>query len=155
MPIDHEPIQFKYNNINWRIWLWKGQYYASTGGEIGLYREVPGRPGMFDCAYDKDMIYMSFDCVADGKKLFHRNQKHWWLTGFLPGNFANPDNMALENISLKFNSKGMAQAFYKAIVSYFNNNKKEYKYSIDNDTVKFRWQKTIADQGNKSLRKDP
>ena len=37
MIIDTEPIKFYYNNKNWLITFWKGQYGIVTGAEIGIY----------------------------------------------------------------------------------------------------------------------
>ena len=37
MIIDTEPIKFYYNNKNWLISFWKGQYGMVTGAEIGIY----------------------------------------------------------------------------------------------------------------------
>jgi len=157
MPIDSEPIEFVYEGRPWRVWLWKGQYYAATGCEVGLYRGFKNneRPGMFECSYDEDMIEMSYDCYADGKKLFSRHDTHWWLTGFKPGHFTNPVNVSMENISLTFNSVGMAKAFYDAMDIYFKKNKKEYKYTISDATVKFRWKTPISPQTSDIERKDP
>ena len=35
--IDCEPFFFRYNNKDWMIELWKGQYGFETGAEIGVY----------------------------------------------------------------------------------------------------------------------
>jgi len=35
--IDTEPIKFNYNNKNWLITFWKGQYGIVTGAKIGIY----------------------------------------------------------------------------------------------------------------------
>ncbi len=37
MIIDTEPVHFSYNNKNWLITFWKGQYGITTGAEIGIY----------------------------------------------------------------------------------------------------------------------
>ena len=37
MIIDTEPIKFFYDNKNWLITFWKGQYGIVTGAEIGIY----------------------------------------------------------------------------------------------------------------------
>lgn len=40
MIIDTEPIRFNYNNKNWLIAFWKGQYGIVTGAEIGIYNTI-------------------------------------------------------------------------------------------------------------------
>ena len=37
MIVDTEPVRFHYNNKNWLITFWKGQYGMVTGAEIGIY----------------------------------------------------------------------------------------------------------------------
>ena len=41
MVIDDETIYFEMDGKDYMIELWKGQYYASTGCEIGLYHSLP------------------------------------------------------------------------------------------------------------------
>lgn len=155
MPIDIEPIKFSYKGLNYMIELWKGQYFASTGCEIGIYVET-SQPGRYRCASDDQMLDMSYVLMKDDGKgnkteIFRRSGIHWWLTGFKPGVCSDPTNLSMENITIKFTDPGMAKAFYDSASKYFGN-VKEYNYSIASDIVKFRWQKTIADQPNKAAR---
>ena len=154
MVIDIEPITFVYKGDTWMIELWKGQYYAATGCEIGVYKAVKDSPGRFYCVTDEDMLDMSFDLkvVADGSTLFSRTGIHWWLTGFKPGSFYKPEQLSMENISITLKDNEMAQAFYNAMSKQFNN-PQEYKYSISNKTVKFRWQVPAFPQPNQKVDK--
>jgi hypothetical protein len=156
MVIDVEPITFSYGGVNYMIELWKGQYFAATGCEIGIYTEVKGRPGKYKCATDAQMLHMSFnlmhsDTSGQKQEVFHRSGLHWWLTGFKPGYFSDPTDLYMENINIIFHSSAMAKAFYNALVSHFAN-QQEYQYTISGDTVKFRWHKTKFPQPNLARR---
>lgn len=122
MIIDCEPITFEYGGRNWMIEFWKGQYALNTGCEIGIYKEVfnIGIPGILDTAFyrsidDKDMMYMAFSLKKNGKELFYRENKHWWLTGFKLGEFTNPSELTMD-IGISFNSKGMCYAFIDGLI---------------------------------------
>jgi hypothetical protein len=154
MVIDIEPIVFNYNGVNYMIELWKGQYCAAAGCEIGFYIASKGRPGRFYCAPDNMMLDMSYNLrKIDTKEiLFNQSGVHWWLTGFKPGVFAQPENLSLENIKIKFPEEGMAKAFFNALTTYFNN-QQEYQYLITGNTVSFRWHITkFSPQPNFTLR---
>ncbi|MDR1733271.1 MAG: DUF4474 domain-containing protein [Oscillospiraceae bacterium] len=82
--VDTVRLQFDYKGKDWMLQLWKGRYFISTGGEVGLYNKNKGLSGWYDCAVEADRIPMSFKLVAnDGTVLIDREfQNHWWLTGF-------------------------------------------------------------------------
>ena len=139
MVIDIEPIIFTYGEKTYMIELWKGQYGIATGCEIGIYINSKNRPDRYYCATDDDMIQMSYTLINNksNTKIFERSDIHWWLTGFKPGIFNNPDDLTMENISLTFKDNGMADAFKSALLNL--SNKDQYNISISGKTVKFRW----------------
>lgn len=152
MVIDVEPIYFSYDKKDYMIELWKGQYCVSSGSEIGVYIKSPygpvgatGPDARYYCAPDSEMLDMSYNLqTVDTKKvLFSRSGVHWWLTGFLPGVFNQPENLALEDVHITFRNPEMAKAFYTALASRFNNDQKEYNYKLDGSLVTFRWHKTV------------
>lgn len=152
MVIDIEPITFTYDNTDYMIELWKGQYYASVGCEIGIYLASPGNPGRYYCAPDADMLQMSYTLLdKDGKKLFGRSGIHWWLTGFKPGVYSDPVDLTMDDISITFKSTGMATAFFNAVKAHFND-ETEYQYKLSGDIVTFKWKKTKFPQPNKADR---
>ena len=93
---------FDYDNLNWRLQFWKGQYGPFGGAEIGVYYKIPGQTDeLYYCADDDHLMYMSYDLYLSpndynsGKKFFSRGwQKHWWLTGFKAGK-VNPKEMVM------------------------------------------------------------
>lgn len=130
MIIDCEPIYFEYGNKRWMIELWKGQYGMTVGGEIGVYTaEGPDLniPGVFNgtfynCASNGDMLYMSFTLIKNGEVLFNRNDKHWWLTGFKLGGFAEPSELTMY-LAIALKNAVMRNAFIQGL--------KEAGYSED------------------------
>jgi hypothetical protein len=122
MIIDCEPITFECYGQHWMIEFWKGQYALNTGCEIGLYREVIdlGITGVFDGSFykrvsDEDMMYMAFSLKKNGKELFSREDKHWWLTGFKMGEFSQPSELTMD-IGIVFNDLKMCYAFIGALI---------------------------------------
>lgn len=121
-------FDFNYNNLDWRIQLWKGQYgWCFIGGEAGVYtkNENFDVAGLYSCASDENMLQMSMVVYHNGKKLFTRPYGYyWWCTGYVfgvePGAMGsivgNPDTSSLTmllRITLK--DSVMTAAFCKAI----------------------------------------
>lgn len=80
--------KFNYDNKDWLIQFWKGQYgFVFLGAEIGVYNKPESRTAEhFDCASDEDSLMMSMTFYRKGKELLTRDYaKYWWCTGFVPG----------------------------------------------------------------------
>jgi len=115
---DCEPIYFTYGGKNWLIELWKGQYGMTTGCEVGVYNtEDPEQyfSGVFnytlyDCAGDADCLPMSLTLIKNGRTLFYRSGVHWWLTGFVLGEFSEPSELIME-VTIALKDKEMLRAF--------------------------------------------
>ncbi len=105
-----ERIYFQYDNKDWMIQLWKGQYGITAGGEIGIYNKTD-KIMQYDCVSEEEFIEMSFDFYNQGELVFSRGpEKHWWLTGFKIFNAGVPILIDLD-MTLKFPTKSMADAF--------------------------------------------
>lgn len=119
MIIDCEPIYFDYRGQKWLIEFWKGQYGMTTGAEIGLYVSdwpvinVPGimNTVFFKSARDEDHLNMKFSLIKNKQILFTRNARHWWLTGFVLGEFTRKPTELTMNIELTFRSRMMMLSF--------------------------------------------
>ena len=112
MIVDCEPIYFEYKNKIWLIELWKGQYDLNTGCEIGVYtanKPLVNIPEVYkymfyNCANDTERLTMSFTLKKNGKILFSRDERHWWLAGFKLGEYSEPSELVMNlNITLKDN----------------------------------------------------
>ena len=94
--IETARIKFAYDNRDWMVQLWKGQYgWVLYGSEIGIYNKDPQMPVThYDCANDEDMLQMEMvlyeksDASPTGwKRTFGRPyERQWWHTGFVWGN---------------------------------------------------------------------
>lgn len=77
-------IRFTYDGKEWMVQLWKGQYGATVGGEVGLYyRDASKFIRHYETVEDEDMVIMGFQLCKNGKPYLERGpERHWWLTGF-------------------------------------------------------------------------
>jgi len=118
MIIDCEPIYFDYEGKRWLIELWKGQYDLTTGAEIGIYTtedpdiDIPEvfTGTFFQCAKDEDHLEMAYYLKKNGRKLFRREDKHWWLTGFKLGEFSEPSELIMY-LTITLKNEEMRDAF--------------------------------------------
>ena len=80
--------KFTYDEKDWLIQFWKGQYgFVFLGTEIGVYNKPVSRTAEhYDCASDEDSLMMSMTFYRKGKELLTREYaRYWWCTGFVPG----------------------------------------------------------------------
>ncbi len=85
---DSARILFDYDDKNWMVEFWKGQYGGVfIGAEIGVYTKPTDREvEHYDCASDEDALYMDMTFYRKGEEIFSRDYaKYWWCTGFVPG----------------------------------------------------------------------
>ena len=84
-------IDFKYEDLLWRLQWWKGQYGVLEGAELGVYTKDPDDNSPFvKCGIQDGKLlrmtmdyYHSWEEYKKGNRLFTRaEQEHWWLTGF-------------------------------------------------------------------------
>ncbi len=105
-----ERIYFQYDNKDWMIQIWKGQYGMTAGAEIGIYNKTD-KVMQYDCVSEEEFLEMSFVLYNQGEEMFHRGpEKHWWLTGFKIMNIGVPILLDMD-MTIKFPTKSMADAF--------------------------------------------
>lgn len=100
MHIDQLRLRFTYEEKDWMIEFWKGQYGTMLiGAEIGVYTAeagtytgATGDVNHYNCAGKEDWLNMQLDCYwaennnGHYKKIFTREYgKYWWATGFVDG----------------------------------------------------------------------
>ncbi len=86
--LDTMRCKFEYNNMDWMIQFWKGQYgYVFVGTEVGVYNKPKNRTAEhYDAVSDEEALYMTMTGYRDGVEMFTRDYgKYWWCTGFVPG----------------------------------------------------------------------
>lgn len=112
---------FDVEGLDWRIQLWKGQYGAFGGCEIGIYTKDPVENKMLYHCVDNDhliqmesSLYLNKADYEAGKLYFSREwQAHWWLTGFKPG-VVNPNTLIM-TMRIRMRSNTMATKFVAAL----------------------------------------
>lgn len=140
MIFDTKRIEFLYNDKEWMIQLWKGQYGITAGAEIGLYNRDPEKVMQYDCADDEDLIEMQFDFYNQGEYVFSRGpEKHWWLTGFKVFHIGIPFTITLD-MTLKFTDNTMATAFLQALrKEQYTDILNPIKYKRTGSTIRIVW----------------
>ncbi|MBQ2812202.1 MAG: DUF4474 domain-containing protein [Clostridia bacterium] len=143
---DYIRIFFTYENKDWMIQFWKGQYgMIFYGGEVGVYNRAHSEEGVNDwtfygCAKEEDWLAMDMT-------LYHQNlngefvreftreyDKYWWCTGFKNGHLREEepaDELRLAG-RITFKSEEMAQIVYDGLLECgFKKGKKADHTAID------------------------
>lgn len=143
MYLDTIRCKFRYDNKDWMIQFWKGQYgYVFIGAEIGVYYKPTSRTTEFyDCVPDKDALYMSMTMYRDGVETFTRDYGlYWWCTGFVPGKLDNFSDRSELTVKCRITMKD-----YKMLMAFTGSLKENGFVSGDDFTtsgldVFFTWQ---------------
>lgn len=120
MIFECEPVYFDYDGKTWLIEFWKGQYGINTGAEIGVYhtdRIIPPedyKKTIFFGANESEMLNLSLLLYNERGRYVWVQEKHWWLTAFLPGCFSKPANLFIET-SITFPDYEMLDAFIQGM----------------------------------------
>ena len=140
MIIDTEQIKFYYDNKNWLICFWKGQYTILTGAEIGLYytnEKKVNNKTLYLPVSDKEMLQMDLVLSKNNDIIAKVNAKHWWLAAFKLGMFSKPKELSMD-IKLTFPNQDMLNAFLESFkkLKYSPN-----EYTIQENTFYFKFKK--------------
>ncbi len=147
-------LYFSYDNIDWMIQTWKGQYGIVIGAEVGVYTKTPDADVLdfYECADDENSLKMSMIVKLDDTVIIDRPYgTYWWCTGFIPnlaagntfiymepwitklsGNVKTDRMSMIVRITLK--SEGMRDAFRVAL------EEKGISYVYSGCDVIFTWQ---------------
>jgi hypothetical protein len=134
-------IYFTYDDKDWMMEIWKGQYGITAGAEIGFYNKPTDRVMKhYDCVTDEEMLTMSFDFYNMDEFVFSRGpEKHWWLTGFKFLHVGIPQFIDLD-MTIEFPNRKMANAFEKGLKEEQKNQITDpIKYTRKGDTFNIKW----------------
>lgn len=141
--MDTMRCKFRYNNMDWMVQFWKGQYgLAFIGAEIGVYTKPLDRQvDHYDAASNEDALFMSMTGYRNDQPIFSREYtKYWWCTGFIPGqleNFSDRSELAVKcRITMK--DSEMLSGFVTALKG--NNLVEGRHYTVDGLDVFITWQ---------------
>jgi hypothetical protein len=142
MVMDCEPVTFSYGGKRWLIELWKGQYGITTGAEIGIYNTSRDdiHTDKFTGTYyepitDAERLPLSIVLRKNKKVVFRRKALHWWLTGFVLGEFSQPEELSM-TAKIKFPNREMCNAFLEGLrkIGYTS---KEYAVRFHTVTINY------------------
>ena len=134
-------IYFTYDDKDWMMEIWKGQYGITAGGEIGFYNKPTDRVmEHYDCVTDEEMLTMAFDFYNMDELVFTRGpEKHWWLTGFKFLHVGIPQFIELD-MTIEFPNRKMANAFEKGLKEEKKNQITDpISYTRKGDTFNIKW----------------
>ncbi len=147
MYYDTVRVEFVYDDREWLVQLWKGQYgYVFVGAEVGVYTRELGSVGTgYACADKEDWLYMEMTCFWDVydennyEPVFTRPyDKYWWCTGFVLGWLEHTrkcDELELVG-RITFKDEAMAQAFCEAFEKKGFSRKTGYDFNSKDSFVK-------------------
>lgn len=119
MDFDTVRVKFRYNNLDWMVQMWKGQYGPSIGCEIGVYHKPTNRMvELYDCATDDNSLCMEATLYRKGKFIFRMPYRlYWWAAGFDPGMLDSvADRTELNMVTrVTLKDKEMCTAFVNAL----------------------------------------
>lgn len=149
MYIDTVRIKFKYDNLDWMIQLWKGQYgLVLMGAEVGVYyKEQDSEVDHYQCTDNGKRLKVGFTCYSYDEILFTRTyQETWWLTAFVPGKldkFADRSQLSLR-VRITLKDAEMTKAFVEGLrkegVGFTEGNAiKADTYFVTGNNVYLRW----------------
>ncbi len=157
---DYVRVFFTYEDKDWMIQMWKGQYgMIFFGGEVGVYNREHTEKGtnewaMFNCPSEEDWLKMEItlyhqDISGNWQRQFTRPYDYyWWCTGFKNGHLRQEepaDELRLTGrITLKDEemtklfTDGLVECGFKKAESV--NELGVDEIYIDGETVHFCWQ---------------
>ena len=176
MKYDYSRVFFTYEDQDFMVQLWKGQYVLFYGAEIGIYhRDADGLKRdpytLYNAADEKYWLTMDMgvyhqknegDAPEDYELLFRRPVgKYWWCTGFVPGTprSTEPSDELRVEADLTFKDSTMATLFADEL-SNMGFKKAESKDAVEIDgyyqngaTVTISWQNLIENDTTRDWQK--
>lgn len=135
---DTRRFKFDYDGLSWMIQIWKGNYFAANGGEVGIYCRTPEKIGSFyECVDDDKMLYMTMEILHGDDVLVEKErEKHWWINGFnMCGKMYLPKSLTMK-FTIEMPDKEMLEAFTGAIDNHY---KHDVAYTVDGLKVNVIW----------------
>ncbi|MDR1464810.1 MAG: DUF4474 domain-containing protein [Oscillospiraceae bacterium] len=138
--LDTRRIRFEYNNLDYQVQLWKGQYWfgAVMGSEIGFYTKPKSRLAEhYDCYPLDQMMPISMKLYSDQAEYFDLPpEEHWWAVMMRYRQpRVDPDQVTLEGTIDFTRDPGLKDAFFAAIQTQYP----EIEVSLDGNLLWLRW----------------
>jgi len=128
-----------YDQKEWMIQFWRGQYGITSGAEMGVYyREPDTGYDFYDCVADEDMLPMSMKIYRNGELFFERSEDaQWWLTGFVLPSYTNANNFTCD-MSITLKDEEMRDLFLDEMVET-NGFVEGENMTVEGNKVSFVW----------------
>ncbi len=143
MPISYSYVtrrfKFEYDGLQWMIQIWKGNYFISNGGEVGIYSREPGKylNTFYNCATPDQELDMSLQILNGDKVLVDRPlQRHWWISGFHIGTMRYLPSVLTLKSTIVMPNEEMLEAFTASIDANIMN---DITYTVDGLKVNLVW----------------
>lgn len=143
MPISYSYVtrrfKFEYDGLQWMIQIWKGNYFISNGGEVGIYSREPGKHlnTFYNCATPEQELDMSLQILNGNKVLVDRPlQRHWWISGFHIGTMRYLPSVLTLKSTIVMPNEEMLEAFTASIDANIMN---DITYTVDGLKVNLVW----------------
>ena len=126
---------FNYNNKDWLIQAWQGQYGITTGCEVGVYyKKENSSSQLYKAVADKDRLPMSVTLYYKGTNMFHRPMETtWWQTGFRLFKQYRSNVLGMK-FSIDLKNPTMLNAFIGSITSDM-----KITYNVTGTTINVNW----------------
>lgn len=132
-------FKFEYDGLEWMIQIWKGNYFISNGGEVGIYSREPGeyKTSFYNCASEDQELMMSMQILLNDKVLVNRPlQRHWWISGFNIGTMRYLPSVLTLKSTIVMPDEEMLEAFTASIDE---NVMGDVSYTVDGLKVNLVW----------------
>ena len=131
-------FKFSYDDRDWMIQCWKGNYMCTNGGEVGIYNREKGKFGSYyDVITDDELMPMSLQVLHGDDMIVNVEETpHWWVNGFkLTSTLYHPMSMT-EIFTITFPDETMRDAFTQAVDK---NMYHDVSYTVDGLKVTCTW----------------
>ena len=136
-------LKFPYQGKDWMLQLWKGRYFTTTGGEIGIYNKPASRfIEFYDAATDEERIGMSFEIYitqTEQPLVVRPVQTHWWMTGFAINRYVYLPNQLTLKTEIVPTDEAMKQGLMAALDKEAASGVLSYTESDDGASLHIVW----------------
>ena len=131
-------FKFEYDNREWMIQIWKGNYLITNGGEVGIYNRDKGSFGTFyNVVSEEEEMPMSLQITHGDEVLVDiPEQMHWWVNGFKLGRRLYSPHTLQMKFTILFPNEEMLSAF---TASVDRNLFHDVTYEVDGLRVTAQW----------------
>ena len=169
---DYVRVFFTYEDKDWMLQMWKGQYgLIFYGGEIGIYNRPHSDDGvhewtMYSCPAEEDWLDMEITLwheQTDGtwlREFTRKYDKYWWCTGFKNGHLRSvepADELRLTG-RITFKDEKMTEIVANGLVEcgFGKSDSKENlgidKIYVDGKDISFNWQEISAAESTMAIK---